>query len=72
MFPTVPEDGKTHESQDDMSDWSARDWEDYNYVPPTGGAGGGEGAPSPPPGIRWLNFVTACLDSNLQISLHVA
>ena len=47
VFPTVSEDGETQESQasrDDMSDWSARDWEDYNYAPPAGGAGGGEGA----------------------------
>ena len=27
-----------------MSDWSAWDWEDYNYAPPAGSAGGGEGA----------------------------
>ena len=49
VFPTVSEGGETQESQasrDDMSGWSARDWEDYrdNYAPPAGGAGGGEGA----------------------------
>ena len=27
-----------------MSDWSARDWEDYNYALLAGSAGGGEGA----------------------------
>ena len=44
---TVSQDGETQsqdESQDNMSDWSARDWEDYNYAPPTGCAGGREGA----------------------------
>ena len=50
VFPTVSEDGETQETQasrDYMSDWSALDWEqweDYNYAPPAGGAGGGEGA----------------------------
>ena len=47
VLPTVSEDGETQESQelqDDISDWGARDWEDYNYVPPAGGAGGGKGA----------------------------
>ena len=46
-LPTVSQDGKTRsqdESQYDILDWSARDWEDYNYALPTGGAGGGEGA----------------------------
>jgi hypothetical protein len=41
MFSTVSDSGGT---QGDMSDWSARDWEDYNYALPAGGAGGGQGA----------------------------
>ena len=47
VFPTVSEDGETQESQasrDNMSDWSARDGEDYNYAPQAGSAGSGEGA----------------------------
>ena len=47
VFPTFSEDSETQESQASrgyMSDWSARDWEDYNYVPQAGGAGCGEGA----------------------------
>jgi hypothetical protein len=43
-LPTVSEDGETQKSHDDMSECSARDWEDYNYVPPAGGAGGTKGA----------------------------
>ena len=46
-LPTVSEDGETQESQasrDDMSECSARDWEDYNYAPPAGSAGGRQGA----------------------------
>ena len=46
-LPTVSEDGETQESQasrDDMSECSARDWEDYNYAQPAGGAGGRQGA----------------------------
>ena len=44
MLPTVSEDGETQESQDDMQECSARDWEDYNYAPLAGGAGGRQGA----------------------------
>jgi hypothetical protein len=36
MFSTVPDCGGT---QDNMPDWSARDWEDYSYVPLGRGAG---------------------------------
>ena len=44
MFSTIPEDGGDGDSQQDMADWSDRVWEDYNYIPPAGGAGGGQGA----------------------------
>ena len=43
-LPTVSGDCKTQESQDDMSECSARDWEDYNYALPAGSAGGRQGA----------------------------
>jgi hypothetical protein len=60
-IPTVSEDGETQESQDDMLECSARDWEDYNYAPLARVLGGG---------IHWLIFVTACLDLKLQKLLH--
>jgi hypothetical protein len=41
MFSTVPDGGG---AQDNMSDWSTWDWEDYDYVKPGGGAGEGQGA----------------------------
>lgn len=44
VFCTDSEDSGDGARPDDTADWSERDWEDYNYVPQAGGAGGGHSA----------------------------
>ena len=44
VFSTIPEDSGDGDTQQDRADWSDRDWDDYNYAPPGGGAGCRQGA----------------------------
>jgi hypothetical protein len=39
VFSAIPEDSGDGDTQQDRADWSDRDWDDYNYAPPAGGAG---------------------------------
>ena len=38
VFSAIPKDGGDGDTQQDRADWSDRDWEDYNYTQPAGGA----------------------------------
>jgi hypothetical protein len=44
VLSAIPEDSGDGDTQQDRADWSNRDWDDYNYAPPAGGAGCGQGA----------------------------
>jgi hypothetical protein len=44
VFSAIPEDSGDGDTHQDRADWSDRDWDDYNYAPPAGGAGCGQGA----------------------------
>jgi hypothetical protein len=44
VFCYISEDGGECDTQQERVNWSDRDWDDYNYVPPAGGACGGQGA----------------------------
>jgi len=44
VFSDIPEDDGECDTQQERVNWSDRDWDDYNYVPPAGGACGGQGA----------------------------
>jgi hypothetical protein len=39
VLSAIPEDSGDGDTQQDRADWSNRDWDDYNYAPPAGGAG---------------------------------
>jgi len=44
VFSAIPQDSGDCDTQQDRADWSDRDWDDYNYAPPGGGAGCRQGA----------------------------
>ena len=44
VFSAIPQDRGDCDTQQDRADWSDRDWDDYNYAPPGGGAGCRQGA----------------------------
>ena len=59
VFSAIPQDSGDSDTQQDRADWSDRDWDDYNYALPAGGAGCGQSAAMRDP-----------LDLKLEISLH--
>ena len=44
VFSAIPQDRRNGNTQQDRADCSNRDWDDYNYAPPAGGAGCRQGA----------------------------